>query len=426
MAPEDTPAQIQGSGYIEASDVSVAAELGGRIRFIAVDEGDSVTAGMVLVRLDDALLQAQLKRALAHLRVAQASLARVEAGARPEEIRRVEALAAQAEAAERAARQSWQDATALRDNPQDLEAQIDLARTRLETARYQLAGAAAGKDAAEFSMDSLGRLTGILNSGVDYSKTFPNGYTASGHITFGSGEINQASDQWNQATNAWWQSWIGLDSRSLEVRQAGQYLRDLEAMRDDPQALKAQVARAEAVYRTAQAATQAAAAQLALVKSGATGAQKEAARAQVAQAQARADRAAAQLDKMVLRSPVGGVVTQRVAHLGEMAAPNAPLLTVADLAEVTLTVYVPEDEIGRVAVGQATRVTVDSFPGQAFDGQVSFISNEAEFTPKNIQTPKERVNMMFAVKIDIPNPGRDLKAGMPADAVILVEKAGQT
>ena len=412
--------QVKGSGYIEATTVSVEAEMGGRIRSIAVDEGDGVTKGMVLVRLDDALLQAQLKRALANLHVAQAGLAKVEAGARPQEIRKVEAWVAQVESAEQAARRAWGDAVALRDNPQDLNAQIDLAKTKLEMAQYQMAGQAANKDAAQFNMDALGRLTGIMNSGVDYSKTFPNGYTASGHTAFKSGDINQASDQWNKATNAWWQSWIGLDAQSLEIQGAGQYLSDLTAIRNDPQALKAQAARAESGYGAAQAATQATRAQLALIRAGATGEQKQAARAQVEQAQARADRVAAQIDKMTLRSPAAGVVTQRVAHLGEMAVPNAGLLTVASLDEVTLTIYVPEDEIGQVAVGQAARVSVDSFPGRTFDGQVSFIATEAEFTPKNIQTPKERVNMMFGVKIDIANPGRELKAGMPADAAILV------
>ena len=93
-------------------------------------------------------------------------------------------------------------------------------------------------------------------------------------------------------------------------------------------------------------------------------------------------------------------------------------MTIANLDEVTLTIYIPEDEIGKVKVGQTVEVSVDSFPGKVFEGRVNYIASEAEFTPKNVQTKKERVNMVFAVKVKIPNPGHELKPGMPADATI--------
>jgi multidrug resistance efflux pump len=101
-----------------------------------------------------------------------------------------------------------------------------------------------------------------------------------------------------------------------------------------------------------------------------------------------------------------------------MAAAGATLMTIANLDEVTLTIYIPEDEIGKVKVGQTVEVSVDSFPNKVFEGRVSYIASEAEFTPKNVQTKKERVNMVFAVKVKVPNPEHELKPGMPADAVI--------
>jgi HlyD family secretion protein len=125
-----------------------------------------------------------------------------------------------------------------------------------------------------------------------------------------------------------------------------------------------------------------------------------------------------QIDKTTLRAPIGGVVTSRSTHQGEAALAGATLLTIANLDEVKLTIYVPEDELGRVYLGQQVGVQVDSFPGRVFTGTISYISQQAEFTPKNVQTEKERVNMVFAVRVRLPNPAHLLKPGMPADAVL--------
>jgi len=95
-------------------------------------------------------------------------------------------------------------------------------------------------------------------------------------------------------------------------------------------------------------------------------------------------------------------------------------MTIANLDEVKLTVYIPENRYGRIQLDQEVDVAVDSFPGQVYEGEVVYISSEAEFTPRNVQTEEERVNTVFAVKILIPNPDHDLKPGMPADATIVV------
>ncbi|MEK7377230.1 MAG: efflux RND transporter periplasmic adaptor subunit [Candidatus Margulisiibacteriota bacterium] len=108
---------------------------------------------------------------------------------------------------------------------------------------------------------------------------------------------------------------------------------------------------------------------------------------------------------------------------GELVAIGSTIMTVADLRSLELKVYIPERRIGKINLGQATNITVDSFPGQNFEGKVKYISNKAEFTPKNIQTKEERVNQVFEVKIKIPNPDMKLKPGMPADAEILNSKS---
>ena len=123
------------------------------------------------------------------------------------------------------------------------------------------------------------------------------------------------------------------------------------------------------------------------------------------------------MDKMALRTPLAGIVTSRSAHAGEAALAGATLLTVSNLDVVELTIYIPEDELGRVYLGQEVDVAVDAFPGRVFTGTISHISQQAEFTPKNVQTEKERVNMVFAVKVKLDNGDHALKPGMPADAI---------
>ena len=94
------------------------------------------------------------------------------------------------------------------------------------------------------------------------------------------------------------------------------------------------------------------------------------------------------------------------------------MLTVTNLDTVTLTIYVPETQIGQIKIGEAIPVAVDSFPGKTFTGTVIFINTQAEFTPRNVQTKSERVNTVFAVKLQLANPDFDLKPGMPADATL--------
>jgi len=125
-----------------------------------------------------------------------------------------------------------------------------------------------------------------------------------------------------------------------------------------------------------------------------------------------------QIDMLTLTSPIDGIVTSRSVQAGEAALPGAALMTIANLDEVKLTIYVPEADLGKVYLGQEVEVQVDSYPGEVFGGTVSYISQRAEFTPQNVQTEKERVNMVFAVRVRLPNPGHRLRPGMPADAVM--------
>ncbi len=126
------------------------------------------------------------------------------------------------------------------------------------------------------------------------------------------------------------------------------------------------------------------------------------------------------LSYTVLRAPFNGVVLVRQAELGEVVSPGTPIVTLADLDHLWVRVYVPETDLGKVHWGQAVNVHTDSFPDKIYPGRVSFISSEAEFTPKSVQTEKERVTLVYRVKVDLENPRNELKPGMPADVDIKV------
>jgi multidrug efflux pump subunit AcrA (membrane-fusion protein) len=122
-----------------------------------------------------------------------------------------------------------------------------------------------------------------------------------------------------------------------------------------------------------------------------------------------------------VRTPIDGVVLVRAVEPGEIAMAGGTLLTVGDLSEVTLTVYVPEDRYGQVYLGQEYPVSVDSFPNEVFTGKVTHIADQAEFTPRNVQTVQGRKNTVYAVRLTLPNPNLMLKPGMPADVNLNIE-----
>lgn len=124
------------------------------------------------------------------------------------------------------------------------------------------------------------------------------------------------------------------------------------------------------------------------------------------------------LSYTVLTAPVSGVVLVRQAELGEVMAPGTPVVTIADVDHLWLRGYINETDLGRFRWGQPATVHTDTYPGKTYPGRVSFISSQAEFTPKSVETHKERVTLVYRIKIDLDNPNHELKPGMPADAVM--------
>jgi len=287
------------TGTIEATQVDVSVKITGRILKRLVKEGDRVTRGQVLVRLEDSELAADVRRQDAALRSAQATLRDLEKGARPQEIEDARAAVSSAEA------------------------------TRTMTER-------------------------------EY----------------------QRSDQL--------------------------YTKNLIAAQD--------VDRTRQAYEVAKAQERSARERLALLLAGSRPDQIDAARWQVTQAESALAQAQSRLREARVVSPIDGVVLRKNLEAGETANPGVPILTLVNPKDVWLRAYVPETEVGRLKIGDTAALRVDAFPNRVFTGRLIEIGSEAEFTPRNVQTKKERVTLVFRIKIQIDNPDGLLKPGLPADA----------
>jgi len=149
----------------------------------------------------------------------------------------------------------------------------------------------------------------------------------------------------------------------------------------------------------------------------------QAAEARLAQAEAARDLLAKTIADCTIVAPASGVVTHKAVEAGELVTAGATMVTLARLDSVYVMIYLTEREVGRVRLGDAADVEIDAFPGRPFTGRVTYISPEAEFTPKNVQTKEDRVKLVFGVKVEIANPEGRLKPGLPADATLRVAES---
>lgn len=375
-------APLIASGTIRAQEIRIASEFGGRIESIAVQVGQQVTAGDVLVTLDATPWLLQLSPAEAAVAAAKADLTLLEAGAHPAEIAAARANVALAEAQRDGAYRAWQNALVVVENPQELNAQIVEART-------QVALAAQGAELGRAQLANQEMLHGIApKEGVE----------------------KQVADLQLVAARE------ALARAEADEQTAQTLLNQLLRIRNNPLGYIAQANAAEGQYNIAAAAVVVAQAKLDDLLTGPTPEELAVAKATVRQAEAEANVLRKKIERSTLNSPIAGVVVAQAANIGELVAPAATILTLADLNEVTLYVYVPEGQIGHVYLGQAAKVTVDSYPGRVFDGEVARIGDQPEFTPRNVATAEERLNTFYAVEIRLDNADGALKSGMPADA----------
>jgi HlyD family secretion protein len=375
---------LKGSGTIEAQQVNIGSEVGGRVVEVLADEGQPVNAGQVLFRLDDTLLEAQRAQAEAAVATSRAQRDQLVARARPEQLAAAQATISSTQASLAGAQADLNRLLAGATNDQ-----IRAAQAQLESVQAQ----------AKIVQDGYNAISSAHAMLQDLRKnppTLPNGKT----VHLGSYGIAQMEDQMVpqvQAANA-------------QVAAAQAALNKLLSGPTSPEIRSAQarVAAAEGQVQSAQA-------QYDLLATGPSREQIAAADAAVTQAEETLRTYDVQADKLVVRAPQAGVVLVRNIEVGEVVGPGASVLVLGQLDPLQLTVYLPEDSYGQVKLGQTAQVTVDSYPGVAFSATVVHIADQAEFTPRNVQTVEGRRTTVYAVKLDVPNPDSRLKPGMPAD-----------
>ena len=364
LHPEATN-KIVVSGNIELTQVDIAFKTSGRLIERTVNEGDTVTKGQVIARLDREQLLHQRDTAAAALSTAEAQLAESQSalqwqresmqadlqlknadvsaaqsqllqlnnGARPQELQQSQAAVAAAQSQYDGAKKDWDRAQTLYKNDDISTSQYDQFHTRF--------------DSAEANLHQVKEQANLVQAG-------PRSET-----------IESAKAQVERARAAL----RAGQANAIETKRREQ---DLVARQGDIERAKAQIA---------------------LIDS--------------------------QLADTIAVSPINGIVLVKAADVGEVLAPGTSVVTVGDIDHPWLRAYIREQDLGRVKLGDKVKVTTDSFHDKVYDGHISFISSDAEFTPKQIQTAEERVKLVYRIKIDVDNSRHELKSNMPADAEIL-------
>ncbi len=397
----DKARMLRASGVIMADETALSSPHGGRIAALHVEEGDVVTSGQLLLQLDTTLLEAQIAVAEAEVARAQAALRQVESGSRPGALEVAQARLEEARTASEVSEQALTDALMLRDSPQELTMRAAVCDVEVQAAEFRLQSAVALKDAAQVAKD-------VLQYTEDRLSDFPFAFMLPGVPT-----------ELKSAPYDWWQAWAGVTAARARLGAAEAERDYWKSVLANPQELDAQVELARAGVEQAHASVSAAQAQVDALLSGATEEEIAVARARVAQAEARRQAVVSQREEYRLLAPEDGVVLSCACHTGEIAAAGGTLLTLADIDQVWLTAYVPENRLGWVAVGQSVSVAVDAYTGRIFEGRVSHIADQAEYTPRNVATQEERVSTVYAVEVAIANADHLLKPGMSADAVFV-------
>lgn len=364
------------SGTIEADELPIVAEVAGKITAIYADEGSTVKKDQVVAAIDDQSYQIAVKEAQAALAYATVKVDEAKAGNRSQMIEKAAASVEQA------------SANIISSEARKREASANLAR-----AREQLAQAEADLAGAKKTLDfQLSRLR-------EYANLYQNGAAAKKDYDTQREAVNQAQTAVNR----------------LEA-QVDAYRSQLMSAQSDLDAAVADIEARQAQAKSAQS-------DLDLMREGSTDYAIKALIASQQQAVAKLDQARLQLNKTIIHIPEDGVVLRKNVTEGEVAKQGTVLFTMMKKDKLKLTMYIPEAELDKVKIGKKVRIQVDAYPDQFFAGQITSISEKAEFTPRNIQTKDERTKMVFAVTVSIQEGFDKLKPGMPADVYIADEVA---
>ena len=355
-------AELYYSGTIEATQANLAFQVSGRVSTVFFDEGQAVEKNQVLAVLDQEEFRARRDQARSDWVRSQENLKQLE--------------------------------TLLEINRKVLPAEVERVRATVQALQSQLAELEAGYRVQEVEQARYAyeqaqfALEEARKDKIRYERLFERKIVAE--------KDKDAVDlKYETALKAYEGA-----KKAYELLKEGYRKESIEAARS-------RLAEGQAALKQARDN---------LKKIEAIESEVEAARAQVQSAKSALELAEIHLAYTELRAPFNGILVSRNAEPGEVVSPGQEVLSLSDLSEVDLKVFVDETEIGKVRPGQQVDVKIDTFPAKTYNGQVSFISPEGEFTPKMIQTHKERVKLVYLVKITISNPDLELKTGMPADA----------
>ena len=355
-------AELYYSGTIEATQSNLAFQVSGRVKTVFFDEGQAVEKNQVLAMLDQEEFKAQRDQARSEWVRSQENLKQLE--------------------------------TLLELNRKVLPAEVEKAKAAVQALQSQLAELKAGYRVQEVEQARYAyeqaqfALEEARKDKIRYERLFERKIIAEKDKDTVDLKYETALKEYERAKKAY------------ELLQEGYRKESIEAAR-------AKLAEGRAALKQATDN---------LKKIEVTESEVEGARAQVQSAKAAFELAEIRLTYTELRAPFNGILVSRNVEPGEVVTPGQEVISLSDLSQVDLKVFVDETEIGKVRPGQQVDVKIDTFPSKTYTGQVSFISPEGEFTPKIIQTHKERVKLVYLVKITIPNPNLELKTGMPADA----------
>jgi HlyD family secretion protein len=363
----DASGILRASGRIEVTEVNVSSKVSGRVAALPVDEGMDLKTGQLIAELEGEELEAQLRQARAALQSAEAKLVqaritlRVEPTTVRSQIRQAEETLRAAEERLRMLKAGFraQEIEEGRANLRQAEARLEIARLTRDRLRDLLADGAVSKQELDRAESDLQAAEGAVRAVRERLNILEEGSRPE--------DIRMAQAERDRAAAA------------LEAARANAATLDLR----------------QQDVRVAEAA--------------------------VREAQANVRRLETQVAELKVFAPLDATILTKAVEAGEVAAAGKPLVLLGDLDHPWIKIYVPETQLGKVRLGAPARILVDSFPRQPFRGTVTWIADQAEFTPKNVQTAEERVNLVYAVKITIQNAERKLKAGMPADAELPLE-----
>ncbi|HUK16401.1 MAG TPA: efflux RND transporter periplasmic adaptor subunit [Bryobacteraceae bacterium] len=355
------------SGNIELTEVNIAFKTAGRLIERSVDEGDAVKSGQVVARLDRDQLLAQREREAAGLSSADSQMAQA-----------VTSL-------------EWQKANLAADIEQK---KADLASNEARLAELKNGSRPQEKLDAKAAVDAAQSELERAKRDWDRAQTL-----------YKNDDISTA--QYDQYRNRWESGTAALNSaREREALV-------LAGPRDEViHAQEGQVERARAALKMAEVNA---------LEMKRREQELNTRRSEIGRSKANIALIDSQLADTIAVSPVDGVVLVKAADVGEVLAPGTTVMTVGDIDHPWLRGYINETDLGKVKLGSKVKVTTDSYPGKVYWGRVTFISSEAEFTPKQIQTEQERVKLVYRIKIEVDNPRRELKSNMPADAEIVLD-----